>query len=329
MYCIVKDGKTFRAPDGAACSVVDYSLVMDSIYDEVSDLRVTRTEVPPKEGDFIYLENGYQGIVQEAEPEEGTISLKCRQMPALFEREMYYAEPQGATLEQRLKDMIDKNFTNQEDVLYRLPYLEVNALTATAGDTRPDIDDKGLYSIGAYIAKLTRLHDIFVTFTFEREKLRVDIARKVVPMKQIDFSDAGLRVTEQAFSRETTAKITARAEDTGAQKDWYLLADGTVTDVYTATGRTEGQWKALDVREEQDMADAVKDEFRSNTYSHKISFAAAPEKARFSFYDRVRISLGGKLFESYIAAVKVSKGTGQIEYECGELRTTYPLKKLI
>lgn len=328
MHCIVKDGKTFRALCGAA-QVKDYSLTMDSVYDEVSELRLICGEAQLKEGDFVYLENGYQGIVQETEAEKGSVALKCRQVTALFEREVYYTEPQGTTLELRLKHMIDTHFTNQSDEVYRLPFLRVNVLTATTGGTRPDIDDKGLFSISAYIAKLTRLHQIFVTFTVEREFLRMDIARKTIPNKQIDFSDVGLRVVEQAFSRETTAKITARAEDSGKIKDWYLLADGSVTDEPAGAKRAMGEWTFLSVREEQDMEDAVKDAFRSNTYSHKITFAAAPEKARFSFYDNVRIALDGKLFDSYIAAVKIKKGSKMTEYECGELRTTYPLKKII
>ncbi len=329
MHCIVKDGKTFRAIRGATCTAVDYDLVMNSIYDEGSELRVICAETLPKEGDFVYLENGYQGIVQEAEEERGAVVLKCRALTALFEREFYYTEPQGATLEQRLKYMIDTCFTNQSDTVYRLPFLEVRVLSATTGTTRPEIDDKGVYSMSAYIAKLTRLHQIFVTFSFMRDKLRVDIARRVIPTKQIDFSDAGLRVKEQSFARETTAKITARAEDTGKRKDWYLLADGEVTDAPGDAKRMEGKWSVLSVREEQDMADAVTDEFRSNTYSHKITFTAVPEKARFSFCDNVRIALNGRVFESYIAAVRVKKGSETTEYECGELRTTYPLKKLI
>lgn len=329
MYCIIKDGKTFRALSGGTCATVDYSLVMDSIYDEASDIKVIRTKTQPKEGDFVYLENGYQGIVHEVEADDGTINMKCRQMSTLFERDVYYLAPEGATVEERLKNMIDVNFTNQTDAAYRLAYLEVNALTATEADTRPDISDKGIYSVSAFIAKAMRLHNIFVTFTFEREKLRVDIARKVIPTKKIDFSDAGLRVKEQAFSCETTAKITVRAEDTETMKDWYLLSDGRITDVYTESGRVDGKWGFLSVREAQDMADTVMDEFRSNTYSHKITFEAMKEKARFSFYDNVKIALDGKIFESYIAAVKISDGSRLTEYECGELRTTYPLKKLI
>lgn len=329
MHCIIKDKKTFRAISGATCAAVDWLLTMDSIYDEASDLRLIRAAALPEEGDFVYLENGYQGIVQEAETEDDAIRLKCRAMCTLFERDIYYTDPQGATLEQRLKHMIDANFTNQKDAVFRTPYLEVHARTATTADTRPDIDDKGLYSITAYIAKLMRLHQIFVTFTFGRESLRVDIARRTTPTRQIDFSDAGLRLKEQTFSRETTAKITVRAENTGVMKDWYLLSDGRVTDAYTEAGRAEGKWQFITVREAQDMADTVQDEFRSNTYSHKITFTAVPNKARFSFYDNVRIALEGRVFESYIAAVKTTKGSSLTEYECGELRTTYPLKKLI
>ena len=329
MYCIAKDRKTFRTITGSACAVVDYSLTLDSIYDETSEISITGAESAPTAGDFIYLENGYQGIAQEVEKNDGRIDLKCRQVSSLFSRELYYSKPEGETLEMRLKNMIDTNYTKQPDGLYRLPYLEVRALTSTSADTRPEIDDNGIYTVDAYMAKLARLHNIFVTCVFGRDTLAVEIARKVVPSRKIDFSDPGLNVTEQAFSCEKIGKITSRAEDTGKVRDWYLLRDGTITNSADAPERVEGDWKLLTVREEQDTTDAVADEFRSNSYSHKITFTAAPEKARFSFYDRVTIALDGNLFDSYIAAVRVKKDSGLTEYECGELRTTYPFKKLI
>lgn len=329
MYCIAKDRNTFRAIPGTARAVADYSLVLDSIYDETSEICMSGAANAPQAGDFIYLENGYQGIVEEAEGGQGKINLKCRPMSALFERELYYSKPSGNTLEEQLKNMIDVNYTSQSDEMYRLPYLEVRALTATAGDTRPDIDDKDVYTISAYMAKLARLHNIFVNYVFGRDKLTIEIARKAPPLRKIDFSDPGLTVTEQAFSCEQTGKITSRAEDTGRIQEWYLLTDGSITNAANTPGRVGGEWRLLSVREEQDVADAVADEFRSGSYSHKIVFTAAPERARFSFYDRVEISLDGKLFSSYIAAVRIKKNSRLTEYECGELRTTYPFKKQI
>ena len=328
MYCVLKDYNTFRTIPGTTCSVTDYDLVLESIYDETSDVTLTGMKTKPRERDFVYLENGYQGIVSEVAPAEKAWKLSCRQMVTLFDRDIFYEEPQGATAEARLKHMIDSNFTNQADDIYRLPYLRVVAETATAADVKPDIED-GIYNIKAFIAKLRRLYHIFVTFEMKKDVLVVRIAKKIIPTKQLDFSDEGYRISEQAFSCERIGRITTRAEDTGETAQWYLLQDGTIVNAYTAENRVDGEWKLLNVREAQEAAEAVKDEFLSNSYSHNISFTAKPEKARFSFCDGLEISMEGRLFSSYIAAVKISKKNRLTEYQCGELRTTFPLKKLL
>lgn len=329
MYCILKDRRTFQSLTDTTCSVTNYELITESIYDEISDIRVTAAKVKPKEGDIVFLENGFAGIVQEAEGNVHALDLRCRQMVTIFDRDIFYSEPQGAYIEERLENMIDVNFTNQPDALYRLPYLEVIVETRTASSMRPDIDDDGLYNIKSYIAKLRRLLNIFVTFEFKRSRLIVRIARKIVPTKQIDFSDADLRIIERSFSCERIGKITSWAEDTNEKKDWYLKTDGTVTSIYSEEGRVDGEWQPIKVREAVDVADAVADKFKNNSFSHKITFTAPPEKARFDFYDSIKIAIDDRLFDSYIAAVKISKDSTLTEYQCGELRTTYPLKELI
>lgn len=329
MYCIIKDRHSFRTLTDTMCSVTNYALTMESIYDEISDLQVTAAKVKPKEGDILYLENGFTGIIQEAEGNDHALDLRCRQIVTIFDRDIFYTEHQGACVEDRLKNMIDANFTNQPDAIYRLPYLEVIVETRTPSAMRPDIDDDGLYNIKSYIAKLRRLLNIFVTFELKRSRLIVRIARKIVPIKQIDFSDADLRIIERSFSYERIGKITSWAEDTNEKKDWYLKADGTITNIYSESDRVDGNWKPIKVREASDVADSVADEFKSNTFSHKITFTAPPEKARFDFYDSVKIALDDRLFDSYIAVVKISKDSVLTEYQCGELRTTYPLKELI
>ncbi len=328
MYCILKDAKTFRAIAGTTCAVTDYDLVLDSIYDETSTVEVNGAGTKPREGDFVYLENGYQGIIREAEPLGKAWKLSCRQMVTLFDRDIFYTQPQGATVEARLKYMIDANFTKQEDAMYRLPYLRVVAETATEADVKPDMED-GICNLKAFIAKLRRLHHIFVAFEMKKDVLVVRIAKKAVPVRQLDFSDAGYRVTEQSFSCERTGRITTRAQDTGEVAQWYLLEDGTITNSYTETGRVDGEWKLLPVREASQAAEAVREAFLSNAYSHSITFTAMPAKARFSFCDQLNISLNGRLFSSYIAAVKASKKSRCTQYQCGELRTTFPLKELL
>ena len=101
MYCILKDRRTFRSLTDTTCSVTNYELTTESIYDEISDLRVTAAKVKPKEGDIILLENGFAGIVQEAEGNTHALDLRCRQMVTIFDRDKMCIRDRFSILQNR------------------------------------------------------------------------------------------------------------------------------------------------------------------------------------------------------------------------------------
>lgn len=322
MNCYVKDRKTFRTL--CVCPVLDYELTPWSIYDEVSTLTVSREkEELFREGDFIILGTGlYCGIIKEAEVDIYKAELKCEHIIKLLSRDLLKTEKPDSGIEQFIKNQIDEHYTNQPDMVYSVPYLNVTAATATLSDMAPEIKD-GVWNIKSYTAKVRRLLNVFIEFIFTRDSLNIILRRKDDGIKQIDLSDPSVKILEESYSNKAIGKITSVCEEDEQVLDWYLLDDGTVTNTYQPNNRVYGDWIKLFIDKAEDVPFKIQDEFAKNSYSHKILFSVPQEKARFNFYDRLRIARNGRLYASYIAAIRIKKDSSRVEYQCGELRTNF------
>ena len=320
MTCLVKDKKTFRTL--CVCPVLDFDVTIWSIYDEVSTFKVSREkEMIFNEGDIVVFAN-YCGIIKEAEVTKYTADLKCEHILKMFSRDIPFVAGPDAGPESFLKNQIDEHYTNQTDIIYQLPYLDVSALTSTVSSINPDVED-GVWNIKSYIAKIRRVLNIFTEYTATKDTLEISIGKKQVTTKQIDLSDSQIKVLEETYSNKSVGKITSICEETEEVKDWFLLDDGTITDTYQDDNRVVGDWVTIVVSKAEDVEYKVRDEFAKNSFSHKILFNIPSSRARFAFYDRILIASKGRLYYSYIAAVRNTKSSEKTEYQCGELRTTF------
>ena len=318
MICFIKDKKTFITK--AMSTAVDYE-IKESIYDTASKVVIPTPQTLPEEGDFLMFDgNPFVGIIKEVEIDGGETELSVEQAVKLFSRDMFYTSASYTYLETYLKGLIDTNYTNCTDEIYEVPFLSVNALTSTNANCKPDLEDN-VYDIKSYISKLRRLQDIVCDWDFDRTTLTLNIYKKLFPVYNIDLSNPRYKIEEQTFANETVGKITVFCEETSAYSTWYLKTDGSVTQTYSTTDRVEGEWRTLTVMEAADIQDDVKDEFAKNYYSHKVTFST---DRTFNLYDRLRLRIDGKIFNSYVAGITYTKGSHYHTVECGELQTQYP-----
>lgn len=319
MICYIKDKKTFVTK--SALTVLDYEL-HESIYDTVSKVVIPTPDSPPEEGDFLMFDGqSFVGILSGVEIDEGETELSVQQAVNLLGRNMFYSAASYTYLEDYLKDLIDTNYTECTDEVYEIPFLEVNALSHTNKNCKPDLEDN-VFSIKNYISKLRRLQGIVCDWGFSRTALKVNISKKTFPLYNIDMSDPRYKILEQTFSGKTIGKITAYCEEDGNYYTRYLKTDGSVSSTKPAAAdRVEGEWITLKVSKAEDIADKVEDEFAKNYYSHKVTFSTDRD---FSLYDRLVLRIEGKIFSSYVSGVIREKGSEMRTVECGELQTVYP-----
>lgn len=318
MICYIKDKKTFTTK--SIGTAVDFEL-HESIYDTVSRVVIPTPKSPLNEGDFIMFDGDpFVGIISEVQTSSGRTEISVEQAVRMFSREMFYTAASYTYVEGHLKNLIDTNYTNCTDEIYEVPFLDVNALTSTNVNCKPDLDNNK-YTIASYISKLRRLQDIVCDWDFNRTTLTLNIYKKLFPIYNIDLSNPRFNIVEQTFSDVSVGKVTVYCEENNAYTNWYLKADGSITQTYSTSDRVDGEWSAIVVGKIADIQDAVRDLFALNYYSHKVSFTTDKE---FQLYDRLKLRIEGRIFDSYVSGIIKRKGSKYKEIECGELQTQYP-----
>ena len=96
MQAFIKSIKTFETTSHNL--VLDYE-VKYSIYDTVSNITIATPSKLPKEGDILYMENGFMGVISTVSPEYGATTLGCNQIVSLFARNMFYEHTARTYLE--------------------------------------------------------------------------------------------------------------------------------------------------------------------------------------------------------------------------------------
>lgn len=324
MRAFIKNYKTFITTSHNL--VLDYEL-KHSIYDTVSSVTIETPPVLPQEGDIIYLENGFFGVIKTVSPDRGQTVLDMNQIITLFSRNMFYAPAPFTYLEDRLAQLINENFVNCPDTFYAMPYLNVTALTHTASQMMPDLENN-IYAVKSYAAKMRRLYNIFCEWSINRETLTLNVVKRVKTVKNIDFSNPNYILTAQDFSVKTVSKVTSYCEENGQTQTWVLLDDGSIVNSTPTAGRVNGDWIPIVVEKAANVTDSVRDEFAKNEYSHKIEFQA-PAESGFRLYDRLQVKLDNKIFNSYVSGVTERKGSNIVDIQCGELQMQYPFLDLV
>ena len=318
MIVFIKDRKTFTTK--VIATAVDYE-IHESIYDTVSTIKIPTQSTPPAEGDFVMFDGiNFVGLITEVEIDGGETEISVEQGYKLFSREMFYTTPTYTYLETHLKNLIDTNFTNCSDAVYKIPFLSVSALTNSNVNCKPDLEDN-VYTIKSYISKCRRLQDIVCDWGFTRTALTLSIYKKTFNTYNIDMSNPRYKITEQTLSNQAIGKITVFCEENSSYTTYYLKTDGTITTTYSTTNRVDGEWTTMIVGEAADVSEEVADEFATNYYSHKVSFTA---DQTFNLYDRLSLRIDGKIFNSYVSGIIRTKGSKMHTVECGELQTQYP-----
>lgn len=324
MQLFIKDRKTFATKSSSL--ILDYE-IKPSIYDTVSSYTIPNENIP-NEGDYVFDEDtGFIGVIGTIETDRKIVRLGVHQIYTIFSRPIIYAAESYTYLEAYLKSLIDANFTNCSDSFYAMPFLDVVASTQTASTLKPDIDGYA-YKISSFMAKARRLKGIFCQYGISRTQLSINIIRRQNPVKNVDFSNPSFYIVDQSMSGKTISKITSYCEENSQTKNWTLLDDGTIVNTSPSTGRVDGEWTTVAVKEAADVQDVVSDMFAQNYFSHNITFQC-PMSYDFDLYDNLQIKIDNKIFTSYVAQLRRWKDSKVQEIQCGELQVKYPYLNLI
>lgn len=319
MRAIIKDGRTFATKTTAP--VLDYE-IHESIYDTISTVTIPQT-LTISAGDIIYIDCLWIGVVRSIATEDMAAVLSCSQIISIFGRPVFWEPATYTYIEDYVLSLVDAQYTQCPDNMYAIPYLTATTTTHTRRSITPSLED-GCYSVKGYLNQLRRTAGLIYSFAISTQALTLSLTTYTGrDSTRIDCDNPAYRVAENNFSVAAVAKITAKAEDTGAISTWVRLTDGSIVQGEPTANRAQGEWITLLVPEAADVEDEVKNKFAENQYAHKITLQCASSRA-FALYDPVTVKINGSVCSSYISGIVRTKSSEIMTLELGELQTTYP-----
>lgn len=318
MVGYIKSGADFATRQ--RIEIVSYSAYLRTGNGDTSSISIvggTSAEL----GDYL-LYNGYIWVITAVTPNDGITNIQCADVSTLFDRKTVL--PQGTVPIHEMAFMgkiLREEYVECNDPLYAMPYLRVITEGYPAiGFVRPELDEYRMYTLTEYMERARRIADTIITFAYTNINLTAHISL-VYGSRQIDFADGQHELISETYASDITAKITTirRPEVGGGYRytDYYLVADGSITQDANATERVRGGWEYIKGGDDEE-AD-VKDKFARNTYSHQIVFRS-PKIYNWGSGVKIRM-LDGRIITSRITAI-MDDGGDMLTYTAGEARVT-------
>lgn len=311
----------------------DYEYVIDEETNQNTIFNVMK-KVNAENGDIVILQRDgktdYIGKIQDIENEDGELRRKItlKYISNIFDRKII-VENEKIISSVGIEDFIAKeiydNFTNSEDNLLNIKWLDVEIKTHTK-ITKSINAENGIYNFHTFVTNCTQNYNIVLEFVYENQRIKLKIYKQDSNVQLIDTTIADISNYVEKFETNIIAKVVVKT-NTDIQK-WYLLSDRTTTQNKDDKNRAVGEIETLYTQKSEDAKQTALDKFKSNTYNHYISFKIY----RYSkLFDVEKLKIGTPLsvrtnnniiLNTYISAIN-DKGDNFINITCGNMRIKF------
>lgn len=311
----------------------DYEYVIDEETNQNTIFNVMK-KVNAENGDIVILQRDgktdYIGKIQDIENEDGELQRKItlKYISNIFDRKII-VENEKIISSVGIEDFIAKeiydNFTNSEDNLLNIKWLDVEIKTHTK-ITKSINAENGIYNFHTFVTNCTQNYNIVLEFVYENQRIKLKIYKQDSNVQLIDTTIADISNYVEKFETNIIAKVVVKT-NTDIQK-WYLLSDRTTTQNKDDKNRAVGEIETLYTQKSEDAKQTALDKFKSNTYNHYISFKIY----RYSkLFDVEKLKIGTPLsvrtnnniiLNTYISAIN-DKGDNFINITCGNMRIKF------
>lgn len=311
----------------------NYEYVIDEETNKNTIFNIMK-KVNAENGDIVVLQqNGnidYVGVIKDIENENGELKRKVtlKYISNIFDRKVIL-ENENLISESGIEDFIAKeiynNFTNSDDTLLNIKWLDVEVKTHTKITKSVD-NDNGIYNFHTFTTNCNQNYNIVLDFTYINKRIKLTIYRQEKEVQLIDTTISDISNYVEKFETKIIAKVVVKT-DTDIQK-WYLLSDRTTTQNKDDENRAIGDIETVYTAKSEDARQTALDKFKSNTYNHYISFKI---NRNSKLFDVNKMKVGTPLnvrtnnniiLDTYISAIK-DDGSNFIEITCGNMRINF------
>lgn len=312
----------------------DYEYVIDEETNKNTIFNVMK-KVNAKNGDIVILQrNGtidYLGIIDDGIENTGgelqqKISLKY--ISNIFNRKIIL-ENEDLIKTSGIEDFIAKeiydNFTNSDDTLLNIKWLDVEVKTHTK-ITKSVENENGIYNFHTFITNCSQNYNIVLDFSYENSRIKLTIYKQESEAILIDTTISDISNYVEKFETNVIAKVIVKT-DTDVQT-WYLLSDRTTTQDKDNKNRAIGDIEVVYTSKTEDARQTALDKFKSNTYNHYISFNI---NRNSQLFDISKLKIGTPLnvrtnnnivLDTYVSSIS-DCGDDFIGITCGNMRINF------
>lgn len=312
----------------------DYEFVIDEETNKNTVFNIMK-KIEVKNGDLVILQrNGkidYIGIIEEGiENEDGETKQKItlKYISNIFNRKIILNN-ENLIKQNGLEDFIAKeiydNFTNSDDTLLNIKWLDVEVKTHTK-ITKSVENENGIYNFHTFITNCSQNYNIVLDFSYQNNRIKLTIYKQEAEAQLVDTTIPDICEYKEKFETDVIAKVVVKT-DTDVQV-WYLLNNRTTTQNKNDKNRATGKVETLYTSKSEDAKQTAIDAFKANTYNHYISFKI---NRNSKLFDVSKFKIGTPLnvrtnnniiLDTYISEI-VDNGDNFINITCGNMRIDF------
>ena len=286
--------------------------------------------------DFVLLKkNGktdYLGIIDDIVNENGEKknSITCKYISNIFDRKIILKN-ESLISEKGIEDFIlytiQQNFTNSNDTLLNIDFLDVEILTHTKVNKSIDNVENNIYNFHTFVTNCTQNYNIILEFSINNKRLKLKIYKESAKTKNVDATLADITNYTELFEKNVTAKVIVLCKDK-SEHNWFLKSDRTVTDNINDENRAFGDIEVVYTEKVEDAYQTALNEFKLNTYKHMITFDLYKNSKIINVNDlRIGTPINVKtrnniILNTYISAIN-DTGGNFITFTTGNMRINF------
>lgn len=285
-------------------------------------------------GDIVILKRSnnidYIGIVENAQNEDGEQRQRTtlKYISNIFDKKIILKN-EDIIFNQGIEDFIARTindeFTNSNDTLLNINWLDVEVLTHTTLQKSVDTEN-GIYNFHTFITNCTQNYNIILDFSFENNRIKLKIYKQEQETELIDATTDDICNYVEVYETDVLAKVTVKTDTDVLQ--WFLKSDRTITQNINDQDRAIGKEDVIYTSNNDDAYQTALNAFKGNSYNHYISFYVYKESLLFNVKNfKIGTPLSVRtdnnvILDTYISAIS-DNGGKFMKITCGNMRINF------
>lgn len=319
--------------------VVSYSIAQNINCGGKSKITIAGDPLASDE-DFVVLKDGneikFKGIIESIENADAAAEyvISCLEIEHCFDRKIFISDTdliKSSGIEDFIAKTIETYFSASGDEYSDMSYIRCIAATHTKVNSKPS-GDKGIYNFKTYLGNIKEQYGIYLDFEFAKNLLYITIRKKEQAAMQIDTTIADIVSCDEIYKIKVLSKLNViwlnTLTQTESKRYFYLHSDRTISEVDTDRINGTISTSYIEAETEEEMIQAARDEFKSNSYSHAIEAEILTDSKLYPLDElyvghevTIKTAAAG-LKESIISEISFADNSKTIAVKFGILKVT-------